>query len=246
MVLSIQRHSDLKNHELPDRANQLLNLLPEPELQNLLAYSERVIIPAKKNLYKPGELIRQVYFPLQGIISLTIVNEDGLVAESAAISNEGMVSIAGFLGGNKSSNLVTAQTDCIAISLPINILRREFNRGGELHRVLLLYAQFLHYQVSQNVFCSCHHTLEQRLARWLLFYRDRLKKNQFRLTQETLADLLGVRRSSLSAVAVDLRQRNLIHYSRGKIMILDSEALKQAACECNRSISDEYKRLFDL
>jgi len=157
-----------------------------------------------------------------------------------------MVSITGFLGGNKSSNLVTAQTDCIAISLPVNILRREFNRGGELQRILLLYVQALHYQVSQNVFCSCHHTLEQRLARWLLFYRDRLGKKQFRLTQETLADLLGVRRSSLSAVAVDLRQRNLIHYSRGKIMILDPEALKQAACECDHSISNEYKRLFDL
>lgn len=243
MVLSIQRPAELKNHELCDRSNQLLNLLSESQLQNLLAYSERITIPAKKTLYKPGELIRQVYFPLQGIISLTIINEEGLVAESAAVSNEGMVSIAAFLGGNKSSNLVTAQTDCVAIVLPVGILRREFNRGGELQRILLLYVRFLHYQVSQNVFCSCHHTLEQRLARWLLFYSNRLKKNQFRLTQETLADLLGVRRSSLSAVAVDLRQRNLIHYSRGKIMILNPEALKRAACECNRSVSDEYKRL---
>lgn len=245
MVLSIQRPTNSINHELRDRSNQLLNLLPKSELQNLLAYSERTTIPAKKNLYKPDELIRQVYFPLQGIISLTIVNEDGLIAESATVSNEGMVSVAGFLGGNRSSNLVIAQTDCIAISLPINILRREFNRGEELQRILLLYVQALHYQVSQNVFCSCHHTLEQRLARWLLFYRDRLGKNQFRLTQEILADLLGVRRSSLSAVAVDLRQRNLINCNRGRITILNSEALREIACSCDRLISDEYTRLFN-
>ena len=241
MVLSIQRSANFINRELPDRANQLLNLLPESELQNLLAYSERIVLPAQKIVYKPDEPIEQVYFPLQGVISLTIVNEDGLIAESAAISNEGMVDIAAFLGSNRSSNLAIAQTECIAISLPIDILRREFARGGELQRILLLYTQALHDRVSQNVFCSCHHTLEQRLARWLLFYRDCLGKNQFRLTQETLADLLGVRRSSLSAVAVDLRQRNLIHYSRGKIMVLDPEALEQVACKCNRSISDEYK-----
>ena len=154
-----------------------------------------------------------------------------------------MVSIAGFLGGNRSFNLTVAQTDCIAISLPTNILRREFARGGELQRILLLYVRALHCQVSQNVFCSCHHTLEQRLARWLLFYCDCLEKNQFRLTQETLADLLGVRRSSLSAVAVDLRQRNLIHYSRGKIVVLNPEALKQVACKCQLLISREYTRL---
>ena len=246
MVLSIQRSVNLTNQKLRDRANRLLNLLSESELLNFLAYSERVTIPAKKTLYQPGEPIEQIYFPLQGIISLAIINEDGLIAESAAVSNEGMVSIAGFLGGNRSLNLAIAQTDCIAVSLPINILRREFAREGELQRILLLYTQALHCQVSQNVFCSCHHTLEQRLARWLLFYCDRLEKNQFRLTQETLADLLGVRRSSLSAVAVDLRQRNLIHYSRGKIMVFDREALKQVACKCQVLISQEYTRLLSL
>lgn len=242
MVLSIQR--PYLNEKEQNCANQLLNLLPESELQNLLAYSERVTIPAQKIVYKPDEPIEQVYFPLHGIISLMIINEDGLIAESAAVSNEAMVDIAGFLGGNRASNLTISQTECIAISLPINILRREFARGGKLQRILLLYVRALHDLVSRNVFCSCHHTLEQRLARWLLFYRDRLGKNQFRLTQETLANLLGVRRSSLSTVAVDLRQRNLIHYSRGKIMILDPEALKQAACNCELLISQEYTRLF--
>lgn len=243
MVLSIQRSVNLTNRKLHDRANRLLDLLSESDLQNLLAYSKRVVLPAQKTVYKPNEPIERVYFPLQGIISLAIINEDGLIAESAAVSNEGMVGIAGFLGGNRSSNLAIASTDCTAVSLPINILRREFALGGELQRILLLYVLALHCQVSQNVFCSCHHTLEQRLARWLLFYCNRLEKNQFRLTQETLANLLGVRRSSLSAVAVDLRQRNLIHYSRGKIMVLNPEALKQAACKCDRLISQEYTRL---
>lgn len=246
MVLSIQRPTNLINHELSARSNQLLNLLSESELQNLLAYSKHISISAKKIVYNPGELIRQVYFPLQGIISLTIVNGDGLIAESAAVSNEGMVSIAGFLGMNRSSSLVIAQTDCIAISLPMNILRREFARADELQRVLLLYVQALNDQVSQNVFCSCHHTLEQRLARWLLFYQDRLKTNQFKLTQETLAELLGVRRSSLSVVAFNLRQRKIIDYNRGKIVILNSESLQELSCNCDHLISQAYIQLLSL
>ena len=135
------------------------------------------------------------------------------------------MSIAGFLGGI-TSNIAIAQTDCVAISLPVSILRREFTRKEELQRILLLYTQALFTQVAQNVFCSCHHTLEQRLARWLLFYSDRLETNKILITQETLADLLGVRRSSLSAVAVDLRRRNLINYNRGKVMHTSARYLR--------------------
>jgi CRP-like cAMP-binding protein len=244
MVLSIQHSPNSHKQEISDPTNQLLNSLPESELTNLRVHSESLIIPAKKSLYKLDEPIDRVYFPLRGIISLVNISEDGLIAETAAISNEGMVGIAGFLGGNFVSSLAITTTDCVAISLPIDILRREFARGGELQRILLLYTQALLTQVSQNVFCSCHHTLEQRLARWLLFYRDCLETNKILLTQETLADLLGVRRSSLSVVAAELRQRNIINYNRGKITIVNYVALRMVACRCDRIILEEYTRLF--
>jgi CRP-like cAMP-binding protein len=247
MVLSIQHFTNRDFQEIPDRANQLLNLLPSSELQNLLIYTERIILPAKKTIHKPYKAIEKVYFPIQGIISLLNISQEGLVAESAAVSNEGMIGLAGFLGGNTTCNWAISQTECIVLSLPINILRRELTRnGGELKRILLLYSQALLAQISQNVLCSCHHTLEQRLARWLIFYSDRLSRKELLLTQETLADLLGVRRTSLTVMAGDLRQRKLIDYSRGRILIENPAALRKVSCQCDRTILDEYTRLLNL
>lgn len=246
MVLSIQHFTNRDFEEIPDRANQLLNLLPSSELQNLLIYTERIILPAKKKIHKPYKAIEKVYFPIRGVISLLNISQEGLVAESAAVSNEGIIGIAGFLGGNNASNWAIAQTECIVLSLPINILRREFARGGELQQILFLYSQALLAQISQNVLCSCHHTLEQRLARWLIFYSDRLSTKKLFLTQETLADLLGVRRTSLTVMAGDLRKRKLIDYSRGRILIENPVALRKVACQCDRTISDEYIRLLNL
>jgi CRP-like cAMP-binding protein len=243
MVLSIQHFTNRDFQEIPDRANQLLNLLPGNELQNLLIYAKRIILPAKKTIHNPYKAIEKVYFPIRGIISLLNISQEGLVAESATVSNEGIIGLAGFLGGNIASNWAIAQTECIVLSLPINILRRELARNGELQRILLLYSQALLAQISQNVLCSCHHTLEQRLARWLIFYSDRLSRKQLLLTQETLADLLGVRRSSLSIVAGDLRKRKLIDYSRGRILIENPVALRKVACQCDRTILNEYTRL---
>ena len=246
MVLSIQHFTNRDFEEIPDRANQLLNLLPSSELQNLLIYTERIILPAKKTIHKPYKAIEKIYFPIRGIISLLNISQEGLVAESAAVSNEGIIGIAGFLGGNNASNWAIAQTECIVLSLPINILRREFARGGELQQILFLYSQALLAQISQNVLCSCHHTLEQRLARWLIFYSDRLSTKKLFLTQETLADLLGVRRTSLTVMAGDLRKRKLIDYSRGRILIENPVALRKVSCQCDRTISDEYIRLLNL
>ncbi len=246
MVLSIQHPPRLGNGEIPARANQLLGLLPESELQQLLFSSQRLVLPAKQTLYQPNKAIEQVYFPLRGIISLVNISEAGLIAESAMVSNEGMIATATFLGANFMVNWAIAQTDCLVISLPVKVLRQEFAYGGELQRILLRYSQIFLAQVSQNVFCSCHHTLEQRLARWLLSYSDRLNASELSLTQETLAELIGVRRSSLSVVAADLRQRNLIDYCRGKIMILNPIALRRVSCECDRLIWNIYSRLLNL
>lgn len=213
-------------------------------MQNSISASDRLIIPAKTSIYQPNQKIDRVYFPLKRIVSLLNIGESGAVAEFATVGNEGAIGTAALLGVNSTLSLAIAQTKCVGISLSTNLLKREFSQGGRLQQIILLYHQALLFQVAQNVYCSCHHLLEQRLARWLLAYSDRLKTPTISITQETLSDLLGVRRASLSVIAGDLRQKNLIHYNRGKIKIPDLQALRQIACNCDRIIADEYARLF--
>lgn len=243
MVLSIQHPPKPKAREVPSSANLLLSLLPECDRQRLISNSNLIFLPFQTTLYQPNEPIERVFFPIKGVIALINISEDGSIAETVSISNEGMVSIAAFLGGVSVSYFAITQTDCVAICLSANLLKQEFARGGKLQQILLLYTQALYTQVAQNVLCSCQHCIEQRLARWLLYYSDRLGKKELLLTQETLASLLGVRRSSLSVVANKLQQRNLIKYSRGRITVKNSVALKKIACNCNDAISAEYFRL---
>lgn len=242
MMLSIQHPINIGTKKAR-RSNLLLNLLSKTERQKLLIDAKRVVLTAKTTLYQPQNTIEQVYFPLGGIISLMNISEAGLIAESAAIGNEGMVGIDAVLGCKYTSNFVVVQTECNAIAISANTARREFNRSDEFQRVLLLYFQARLTQAYQNVFCSCHHSLEQRLARWLVYYSEHLDTKDILLTQETLADLIGVRRSSLSVIAANLRQRNLIDYNRGKITIINPRILKAVACNCNSVISEEYFRL---
>lgn len=232
MVLSIQYPPGFASRTIPPQNNKLLSLLPPPELQKLLVDSERIVVPEKTILYKPRENINQVYFPIRGVISLVNIDKAGLIAEYAMVSNEGMIDVGAILGRNFSSSFAIAHIDCVVISLGVDVLKQEFT-SGKLQRLLLLYSQALSEQIAQNVFCSCHHTLEQRLARWLLSYSDRLQTTELSLTQETLADLIGVRRASLSIIAGNLRQRHLINYNRGKIAILNPIALRQVACKCD-------------
>lgn len=246
MVLSIQHPPKSRTREFRSSDNQLLNLLPESERLNLLKSSHLVFLSPKSIVYTPDEVVETVYFPIRGIISLINITTEGAIAETVSVSNEGMVSIAAFLGGVSLPCFAVAQTKCVAVSLAAHLLQQEFACGGELQRILLLYTQALFAQMSQNILCSCQHTLEQRLARWLLFYSDRLKTRELLLTQETLANLLGVRRSSLSVVANELRQRNAIAYSRGRIIIKNSVALRNIACECDGVISAEFSRLLNL
>ncbi|MGF1538959.1 MAG: Crp/Fnr family transcriptional regulator [Pleurocapsa sp.] len=245
MVLSIQYPPHFGHKKLPHNTNRLLCLLSESERLNLVSQSNRIFLPPKTTIHQPNEQIDQVYFPIQGIISLLNTTKEGLSAATATVSNEGMIGIAAFLGGYFVSSYAVVQTDCVAISLAANIIQQEFANHSELQPILLLYTQALLAEVSQNVLCSCHHTLEQRLARWLLSFSDRLGTNTLLLTQETMAELLGVRRSSLSVVASEFRQKNLIDYSRGRIVIQNPANLRKVACECDRLILDEYTRLFD-
>lgn len=242
MVLSIQHRSRLKNGRA-DRHNQLIDLFPA-KLQNSISASDRLVIPAKTSIYQPNQTNDRVYFPLQGIVSLLNIGESGAVAEFATVGNEGAIGTAALLGVDSTNSLAIAQTNCVALGLSTDFLKREFDRDSKLQQIILLYYQALLFQVAQNVYCSCHHLLEQRLARWLLAYSDRLETPTISITQENLSDLLGVRRASLSVIAGDLRQRNLIHYNRGKITISDLQALRQIACNCDRLICAEYVRLF--
>lgn len=246
MVLSIQHPPQSENGKFVNPSNLLLSLLAQSDRQNLLAQSTLIFLPSKLTLHKPHEPIETVYFPIEGVISLINTSPEGLNAESVKVSNEGMVGIAAFLGGHFLPSSAIVQTDCYTISIAADILKQEFARNKRLQRILLLYIQALFTQVSQNVFCSCHHTLEQRLARCLLSFSDRLSKRELLLTQETIANILGVRRSSLSLIASQFRQQELIDYSRGKIIIQNSVALRKIACECERLIAAEYSRLLDL
>lgn len=243
MVLSIRYPSSFPTGKTPHPSNQLLDLLPSSERLSLIRKSQRIILATKTTIYFPGNPIDKVYFPVNGIISSLDLDREGLTAQTFALSNEGLLGISAFLGGNFPLGLAIARTSCDTISLPAEILQREFARGGELHRILLLYTRALFFQISQNVFCSCHHTLEQRLARWLLFYCDRLSSRELLLTQENLAESLGVRRSSLSVVATEFRQRSSIDYSRGKITVLNLLSLRKISCKCDRLIAHEYSRL---
>lgn len=240
MVLSIQRPSKLGNG-IADYHNQLIDLFPA-KLQTLIS-PNRLVIPAKTSIYQPNQTIDRVYFPLKGIISLLNIGKSGAVAEFATVGNEGAIGLAALLGVNSTNSLAIAQTNCVAIGLSTDFLKREFSRGGKLQQIILLYYQALLFQTAQNVYCSCHHLLEQRLARWLLAYSDRLKTPKFSITQETLSDLLGVRRASLSVIAGNLRQRNLIDYNRGRITIPNPDALRKIACNCDLLICAEYARL---
>ena len=179
MVLSIQCLPNAGNKELPNSANHLLNLLPKAELEALIASSHRVFFSPKSILHEPNEAIEQVYFPLRGIISLLNTSPEGLIAGVLTISNEGLVGIAAILENSSVASLAVVQTDCIALAVDAAILRKEFDRGGELQRILLRYTKTLLDRGLQNVFCSCHHTIEQRLARWLLTFSDRLNSSSF-------------------------------------------------------------------
>lgn len=246
MVLSIQHPPNIRTRKFRSSDNRLLSLLSESDRQNLIINSDLVFLAPKKMLHRPDEPIEKVYFPIRGIMSLINITAEGSIAETAAVGNEGMVGIAAFLGGIYSPYFTVAQNNCVAISLAANLLQQEFTRGGELQKILLLYTQALFAQVSQNVLCSSQHSLEQRLARWLLTYSNRLRKRELLITQETLANMLGVRRSSLSVVANELRRKDLIEYSRGRIIIKNSIALRNVACECNEVIAAEYYRLLNI
>jgi CRP-like cAMP-binding protein len=194
-------------------------------------------------LYESGDQLQHVYFPVLSIVSLLYVMADGASAEIAVVGNEGIIGIALFMGGETMPNRAVVQSAGYAYRLKGQVLKEEFNRGGELQHLLLRYTQALLTQMSQTAVCNRHHSVDQQLCRWLLLSLDRLSSNELSMTQELIANMLGVRREGVTEAAGKLQSAGLIHYSRGRIRVIDRPGLEARACECYQVVKTEFDRL---
>ena len=224
-------------------ANQLLAALPAKDLERLRAKLEPVPLPLGSSIYESGTQLQHLYFPTEGIVSMLQVMEDGSSAEIAVVGSEGVVGISMFMGGESTPSRAVVQAAGHAHRLPAEALKIEFRRGGELQHRLLRYTQALITQMSQTAVCNRHHTVEQQLCRWLLMSLDRLQSNELAMTQELIANMLGVRREGVTEAAGRLQAKKLIRYARGKITVLDRKKLENVVCECYAVVKKEYDRL---
>ena len=226
------------------KQNHLLAALPAAELARLAPHLERLPLPLAAVIYESGAEQGHVYFPASGIVSLLYVMNDGAAAEIAVVGNEGMVGISLFMGGGTTTSRAVVQSAGIAYRLEAPVLKAEFARGGALQRLLLRYTQALIAQMTQTAVCNRHHMLEQQLCRWLLLSLDRLPSSQLVMTQQLIANMLGVRREGVTEAAGRLQADGLISYSRGHINVLDRAKLEQRVCECYGVVRRESDRLF--
>lgn len=223
--------------------NQILAALPEQEYQRIAHNLETVSLKRGQVLYEPYETIRDVYFPNRAMISLVSIMEDGSTTEIGLVGNEGMIGLPVILGGGFAPSRAIVQIQDGAMKLSANLLKEEFQRGEVLQKRLLLYTQAFFTQVSQSAACNRQHTIEERLARWLLSVQDCVLADELPLTQEFIANMLGTRRSGVTVAASILQQAGMISYNRGKITILNQESLEETACECYRLVQNEFIRL---
>ncbi len=224
--------------------NRLLSALPAEVLDRLLPDLELAPMPLGKVLYESGAELKHVYFPVPScIVSMLYVMEDGASAEIAVVGDEGMVGIALFMGGGTTTSRALVQSAGYAFLLKGKALIREFQRHSGLQILLLRYTQALITQMSQTAVCNRHHSVEQQLCRWLLLSLDRLSGNELTMTQELIANMLGVRREGVTEAAGKLQAQGLIRYSRGHIAILDRPGLEAEVCECYAVVKKEYDRL---
>jgi CRP-like cAMP-binding protein len=225
------------------RENQLLARLPDEELVRWLPHLEPVDMPLGKVLYESGATLLYVYFPTSAIVSLLYVMEDGASAEIAVVGYEGIVGISRFMGGESTPSRAVVQSGGNGYRLKASLMLDEFNRAGTVMHLLLRYTQALITQMAQTAVCNRHHTLDQQLCRWLLLSLDRLRSNELVMTQELIANMLGVRREGVTAAAGRLHRAGLINYQRGHISVLDRWQLERRTCECYAVVKREYDRL---
>ncbi len=223
--------------------NHLLAALPAADFERLSPHLELVEMPLGEALYESGGHLKHVYFPATSIVSLLYVMEDGASAEIAVVGNEGIVGISIFMGGETTPNRAIVQSAGEGYRLGTQLLVREFNRVGPLRPLLLRYTQALITQMAQTAVCNRHHSVEQQLCRWLLLSLDRLSSNSLVMTQELIANMLGVRREGVTEAAGRLQRAGLIHYSRGHIEVRDRPGLERTVCECYAVVKKEVDRL---
>jgi len=226
--------------------NHLLNALPLEDYERIEPHLESVTLKLGEVLYESGDQMRHAYFPTTAIVSLLYVLENGSSAEIAVVGNEGILGIALFMGGHTTPSRAVVQSKGNAYRLKAHLLLEEFNRGGASHNLLLRYTQALITQMTQTAVCYRHHTVEQQLCRWLLLSLDRLHGNALDMTQELIANMLGVRREGVTEAAGRLQRDGLIQYSRGHIEILDRERLEGRVCECYQVVKTEFDRLLPM
>lgn len=221
--------------------NQILAQLPTEQYYRLHPHLEPVALPVKAMLCTAEEPVEYVYFLNTGMISLLTVMKDGRMAEAGVVGNEGMIGVTSLMGGEHTLNQAVVQIPGDALRINARFLQGEFERGGILQDHFLRFALTLYGQVSQTAACNCLHSIDERLARWLLVVRDRSHLERLELTHETMSQLLGVRRSSITIAACGLQRAGIIDYSRGKISILDQGGLEAASCECYWIIKKLYE-----
>lgn len=223
--------------------NHLLAALPTVIFERIAPHLEPVAMPLDEVLYESGGSLSHVYFPTTAIVSLHCVMEDGAMSEIASVGNEGVVGTSLFMGGNTLPSRAITCIGGAGYRLKARLLMEEFKRGEAMQDLLLRYTQVLFSQVSQTAACNHHHSVAQRLCRWLLLTLNRLSSNELLMTQELIASILGVRRESITEAARHLQQMGCIHYHRGHIIVLDRLGLESRTCECYAVVKKEFYRL---
>ena len=225
------------------RQNKLLAAIPNAEWGRIEPALDAVLMPLGQVLYESGVQLDHVYFPTTSIVSLLYVLADGASAEIAVVGNDGLVGVALFMGGETTPSRAVVQSEGWAYRLKGQVLKDEFTRGGAIQHLLLRYTQALLTQMAQTAVCNRHHSIDQQLCRWLLLSLDRLSSAELSMTQELIANMLGVRREGVTEAAGQLQSAGLIQYSRGRITVLDRAGLEARCCECYVVVKRESDRL---
>jgi CRP-like cAMP-binding protein len=223
--------------------NRILAALPKEDSERLKTHLEKMPLNLGQVLYEPGVALHHLYFPIDSIVSLLYVMEDGSSAEIAVVGNDGVVGVSLFMGGMTTPSRAVVQVAGNALRLPQKFANQEFLRAGAIQHLLLKYTQTLLTQMAQTAVCNRHHALDQQLCRWLLLSLDRLPSNKIVMTQELIANMLGVRREGVTEAAGNLQRAGLIRYSRGRIEVLDRAGLEARTCECYAVVKQESDRL---
>lgn len=224
--------------------NRLLVSLPDDAYERIAPHLQQMSLKRGHVLHRPGQEIRDLYFPLDCLISVTVTMRDGRTAETGVVGRREVVGINAFMGGQETTQTeYVIQVDGDAVRVAADPLLEEFNVNAALRRVLLRYVQAMFAQVTQNAACNGLHSMEQRLARWLLEVRDRIDTDELRLSHEFISEMLGVRRAGITELSHSFEERGLIAQTRGLTRIVDGDGLQVVSCECYRVIRDEYDRL---